>query len=88
MQIYIKHEESNTTITQIADGSWSLPEQIEALEVWLHQNQEKLEPSAYIVDVGFSIRENACGGGAILSPYSMAIMGKLGMKLYLSEYAD
>ena len=88
MPIYIKHEESNATITRIAEDSWSLPEQIEALEVWLHQNQEKLEPSAYIVDIGFSIRENACGGGAILSPYSMAIMGKLGMKLYLSEYAD
>ncbi|MEI8618808.1 hypothetical protein P4S63_21670 [Pseudoalteromonas sp. B193] len=62
--------------------------QIKALESWLIGNPLNLLPSNYIVDIGFSVRENACGGGAILSPQAMAIMGQLGIKLYLSEYGD
>jgi hypothetical protein len=54
----------------------------------LFENPLNLMPSKYIADVGFSIRENACGGGAILSPEAMTIMGKLGIKLYLSEYGE
>lgn len=41
-----------------------------------------------MADVGFSVRGNACGGGAILSLEAMAIMGKLGIKLYFSEYGE
>ena len=88
MPIYIKHEESGEEIAHLAKEDWELPIQITALEHWLFENTLDLSPSKYIADVGFSIRENACGGGAILSPEAMAIMGELGIKLYLSEYGE
>jgi len=86
--IYIKWENSTENITQLEKGVWDLPSQIQALEKWLIENPLNLSPSNYIVDLGFSVRENACGGGAILSPQAMTIMGQLGVKLYLSEYGD
>ena len=88
MPIYIKYEQSNDKIAHLAKEHWDLPVQIKELESWLFENPLNLTPSKYIADVGFSIRENACGGGAILSPEAMAIMGKLGIKLYLSEYGE
>ncbi|MBB1390075.1 hypothetical protein ACRN9Z_19315 [Shewanella frigidimarina] len=88
MSIYVKREEDNQHITWIAKGEWELPSQILNLEKWLIENESKLPPSNYIADIGFSMRNNACGGGAILSVRAMAIMAKLGIKLYLSEYPD
>ncbi|GGI77469.1 hypothetical protein [Shewanella gelidii] len=88
MPIYIKVEGSKETITILSKGVWDLPTQIQELESWLFENSLNLPSSNYIADVGFSIRENACGGGAILSPKVMSIMGKLGIKLYLSEYGE
>lgn len=86
MPIYIKAEDTSETIVTLSNGVWDLPTQVQQLESWLFENSSNLPSSNYIADVGFSIRENACGGGAILSPKAMSIMGKLGMKLYLSEY--
>ncbi|WP_237060859.1 hypothetical protein [Microbulbifer sediminum] len=88
MSIYVKRESDNENIAWIAKGEWELPAQIESLEKWLINNEEKLPSSSYIADIGFSMRENACGGGAILSVRAMSIMSKLGIKLYLSEYPD
>ncbi len=88
MPIYIKTEGSTETITTLSKGVWDLPPQIQELESWLFENSSNLPPSSYIADIGFSARENACGGGAILSPKAMSIMGKLGIKLYLSEYGE
>ncbi|WP_111980448.1 hypothetical protein [Algibacillus agarilyticus] len=88
MPIHIKLENSTEDIIRLEKGVWDLPPQIKALESWLIENPLNLLPSNYIVDIGFSVRENACGGGAILSPQAMAIMGQLGIKLYLSEYGD
>ena len=88
MPIHIKVEQSNEKLAHLAKDHWELPIQIQELENWLLENPLNLTPSNYIADVGFSIRENACGGGAILSPKAMSIMGKLGIKLYLSEYGE
>lgn len=88
MPIYIKNELSNELLAEIAKDLWDLPTQIKELEIWLLSNPLNLAPSNYIVDIGFSIRDSACGGGAILSPKAMAIMGNLGVKLYLSEYGN
>ena len=88
MPIYIKVEGSKETNTALSKGVWDLPTQIQELESWLFDNSSNLPSSNYIADVGFSMRENACGGGAILSPKAMSIMGSLGMKLYLSEYDE
>ena len=86
--IYIKCDESNRQIAHLAKENWDLPTQIMKLEDWLLQSHSNLSQSNYIADVGFSIRENACGGGAILSPEAMRIMGELGITLYLSEYGE
>jgi len=86
--IYIYAEGSKEKLARIAKGVWDLPTQITELEKWLYENPLNLSPANYIADLGFSIRENACGGGAILSPKAMSIMGGLGIKLYLSEYGD
>ncbi|MDK9763255.1 hypothetical protein KI743_14710 [Vibrio sp. D420a] len=86
MPIYIKTEGKSGTIVTLSNGVWDLPTQVQELESWLFENSSSLPSDDYIADIGFSIRENACGGGAILSPKAMSIMGKLGMKLYLSEY--
>ncbi|QBF84306.1 hypothetical protein EXU30_17720 [Shewanella maritima] len=88
MPIYIKVEGSEETIATLSKGVWDLPSQIKELESWIFENSSNLPSSNYIADVGFSIRENACGGGAILSPKAMSLMGKLGVKLYLSEYGE
>jgi hypothetical protein len=86
--IYIKVEHSNEKLAHLAKDHWELPIQIQELESWLLENPLNLTPSSYIADVGFSIRENACGGGAILTPKAMSVMGELGIKLYLSEYGE
>ncbi len=88
MPIYIKVDGSGEKLAHLAQGDWELPSQIEALESWLLTNPLSLVPAKYIADLGFTIRENACGGGAILSPEAMSIMGRLGIKLYLSEYGE
>lgn len=88
MPIYIKSVQSNEQIALLAKDEWQLPAQIQELESWLFKNSNSLVAAQYVADIGFSIRENACGGGAILSSEAMAIMCKLGIKLYLSEYGD
>jgi hypothetical protein len=45
-----------------------------------------LEPNKYIADIGFNVRKDASGGGAVLSSQSMSILGKIGMDIYFSEY--
>jgi len=86
--IYVKVDGSGEKLAHLAEGDWELPSQIEALEFWLLTNPLNLAPAKYIADLGFTVRENACGGGAILSPEAMSIMGRLGIKLYLSEYGE
>jgi hypothetical protein len=88
LPIYIKRESDNVNIAKLAAGDWELPSQIRCLEEWLVEQEESLPPADYIADIGFSMRENALGGGAILSVRAMSIMAKLGIKLYLSEYPD
>jgi hypothetical protein len=88
LSIYIKRISDNETIAKLANNEWGLPNQIVLLETWLKENKNIIVPETYIADIGFSIRENACGGGAILSVEAMSIMSQLGMQLYLSEYRD
>ncbi|HEY5916376.1 MAG TPA: hypothetical protein VIU13_03210 [Chryseolinea sp.] len=43
-------------------------------------------PNKYVADVGFAIRKDASGGGAVLNSESMKILGDIGMDIYFSEY--
>ncbi len=88
LPIYIKRESDNVKIAKLAADDWELPLQIRCLEEWLVAQEESLPKADYIADIGFSMRPNALGGGAILSVRAMSIMVKLGLKLYLSEYPD
>ncbi|WP_373546791.1 hypothetical protein [Chamaesiphon sp.] len=42
----------------------------------------------YVADVGFQIRKDATGGGAVISTEMIQILHDLGMEVYLSEYGD
>ena len=81
-----KEGEKGKSLGGICKGEWEMPKQVEALEAWLKENSTKLPKGNYVADIGFSPREGALGGGAILSPESMGIMATIGMSLYLSEY--
>jgi hypothetical protein len=75
-------------VVWLCDGNWRLPDQVEALETWLKENSSTLNAGSYVADIGFSIREEALGGGAVISPELMRTMADLGMSLFLSEYSD
>ena len=77
-----KHE----PVAWLCDGSWDLPEQAAALEAWLAEGATSLAPASYVADLGFSVREDASGGGAALPPEMLRTMADLGMSLFLSEY--
>ncbi len=70
----------------ICDDIWSLPEQLSELESWVQTDAVALPDGEYVVDVGFSPRDGAAGGGATLSARALAIMASKGLSLELSEY--
>tara|TARA_R110000868_G_scaffold67050_3_gene199311 strand:+ start:338 stop:610 length:273 start_codon:yes stop_codon:yes gene_type:complete len=86
MPINIYKEDSREKLEWLCNEDWDLPTQIDALETWLMNKGKNLEPSKYVADIGFDIRKDATGGGAVLNSESMAIMGKIGMDIYFSEY--
>jgi hypothetical protein len=79
---------SSEKIACLCDEEWELPAQIDELEKWLHENQTKLNQGNYIADVGYSLRPEAFGGGAVLSIQAMRIMVTIDMELHLSEYPN
>lgn len=86
--INIYEDETMQEVAFLCRESWVLALQIEELEEWLVANENVLPPRNYVADVGFDIRKDACGGGAVLSIKAMSIMVKLGVQLYLSEYPN
>lgn len=81
-------DDSQGKIAWLCDDCWRLPNQVEALERWLVENKDSLKHGDYVADIGFSVRQDAGGGGAVISPEMMRTMADLGMSLYLSEYRD
>ncbi|WP_188464236.1 hypothetical protein [Marivirga lumbricoides] len=86
MPIIIYVEGSREKIEELCIKEWGLPAQIFALETWLMDKGQALVGNKYVADIGFDINKDATGGGAVLSAESMAIMGKIGMDIYFSEY--
>jgi Tat protein secretion system quality control protein TatD with DNase activity len=86
MPINIYIEETGKNLDELCDDIWDLPNQINAFETWLDKKGRNLDPSKYVADIGFDIRKDATGGGAVLSSNSMKIMGEIGMDMYFSEY--
>ncbi len=88
MPINIYIEATGEKVEWLCDGVWDLPNQIDALESWLETKSKDLSPNNYVADIGFDLRKDASGGGAVLNSNSMKIMGELGMDLYFSEYPN
>jgi selenophosphate synthetase-related protein len=47
---------------------------------------KNLPNGKYIADIGFDIRKDASGGGAVINLKMIKILAKIGMEIYLSEY--
>ncbi len=86
MPINIYISSSEESVDWLCDEVWDLPTQIIALETWLDKKGKHLEPNMYVADIGFNIRNDATAGGGVLSSKSMAIMGRIKMDVYFSEY--
>jgi hypothetical protein len=85
INIYADND-SRDDVAWLCDGSYSLPDQIHELESWLNENSTTLPPASYVADIGFTIRPEAFGGGAVISPQMMRVMAEHDIALYLSEY--
>ena len=87
VNIYSK-DDPHDRLAWLCDKDWNLPTQVCALEEWLSKNKVGIKSGRYIADIGFCVREDAAGGGSVISPDMMRTMAELGMSLFLSEYRD
>jgi len=88
MPINIYTENSGARIAWLCDDIWDLSNQIAELEKWLTENCKTLSVKDYVIDIGFDVRPNANGGGAVISSKLMKLMADKGFDLYLSEYPN
>ena len=79
-------ENPSNEFVWLCDDDWELPTQLSVFEEWLRDNASKMDKGNYYADIGFSPREDAAGGGAVLSIESMKSMIKVGIELHLSKY--
>ena len=85
IKIYAK-DNPRDEVAWLCAGDWSLARQVSALEAWLRDGGKKLLGGQYIADIGFTMRSDASGGGAAMSPETLRAMADLGIWLFLSEY--
>lgn len=88
MPINIYEQNSSERLAWLCNDIWDLPDQISKLESWITANVDSLPKSDYVIDIGFDIRPNATGGGAVISSDIMRLMADKGFNLYLSEYPN
>jgi hypothetical protein len=80
------NDEFETHLT-LADGSWDLRTQVEALEEWLTSGKCDLDPEReWIADIGFCMRDDAYGGGPPLTRNLMQRCLDANLEIWLSEY--
>lgn len=75
-------------VAWLAEDSWELPTQMEELREWLATNRSRYAKDNYIADVGFHVRRDAMGGGAVIDVEMMGWLVELGMEIFLSEYPE
>lgn len=88
MPINIYNQTNYEKLDWLCDDVWDLPSQIDILDKWLRKEGVLLPKSSYVADIGFDIRKDANGGGAVISSESMKIMSDIGMDIFLSEYPN
>ena len=86
INIYRNIESEDRRLAYLCDDDWELPSQLLVLEEWLDRACSELEPGNIVADIGFTIRAEAMGGGAVLSASVMGKFSDFGIDLYLSEY--
>jgi hypothetical protein len=89
MPCVIRHtvDGTNEFHAELMPGEWRLKPQIEALEAWLGEHAEQMDPlSGWSADIGFGHRLDAGGGGALISQDLMRLCLRTKLELYLSEY--
>lgn len=86
MPINIYDNDTFDSIDHLAENNWDLPTQIDCLEKWLKDNEDKIPKGKYVADIGFDIRKDANGGGSVINLKMISILAKIGMEIYLSEY--
>jgi len=73
--------------SEFLPDEWRLREQVEALEAWLADHGRRLDPSCrWIADIGFCVRDNAAGGGPLISHNLMRLCLDANLEIHLSEY--
>ena len=90
MSIYISKVENGERleIYHLAKDEWELPSLFKEFEVWLNTHSSELAQGNWIADIGFSPRQEACGGGPIITKEIMSICLSKGIEIFLSEYGE
>jgi hypothetical protein len=88
MPINIYNQTNQEELDWLCEDVWDLPNQIDSLVKWVNTKGILLPKSSYVADIGFDIRNDATGGGAVLNSATMKIMSDIGMDIFLSEYPN
>ena len=88
MSINIYEDKTFKSIAKLSDDNWDLPVQIDDLEKWLFSIGKNLPKGNYVADIGFDMRKDARGGGAVINLKMIKILAEIGMEIYLSEYPE
>ena len=86
MPIKISDDRSGEEIAWLCNDDWELPTQLSALQDWLGEYEKGERPPKAIADIGFSVRPDAFGGGAVLSAEVMRRFADAGVEIHFSEY--
>jgi hypothetical protein len=88
MPIKIYSSKTFDEIAYLSENNWDLPKQVDDLDKWLNKTGKTIKKRKYVADIGFDIRNDACGGGAVLNSKMIKILSEIGMEIYLSEYPN
>ena len=86
--IIYPEDHSVDEIATLCDGVWSLTTQLDAVAQWLRQNNNLPSGRKIVADIGFSLREDAAQGGAVLVADRMREFADNNIDIYFSEYRD
>ena len=81
-----KDDGSHEEIAWLCNDDWELPTQLHALQEWLSKYEKSDIAAKAIADIGFSIRPDAFGGGAVLGTDTMRRFADAGVEIHFSEY--
>lgn len=86
MPIKITAHDPREEIAWLCDADWELPTQLKALLAWLEDYEKDPVKGGAVADIGFSVRPDAFGGGAILGVEAMRRFADARVEIHFSEY--